>query len=132
MLVVLRHFLSFCSCTTLKVFRNGVHVCAFILFLAYLLRNRVCMHTRNVNNKYCIVITPVEQVSKYAASRLCLVTETAYYVHTVLTLRLPGVTVGNCLRIFAFYVQCITVAGVSQPSSNVAREIRISQEPQSY
>jgi len=103
MLVVLRHFLSFCSCTTLKVFRNGVHVCAFILFLAYLLRNRVCMHTRNVNNKYCIVITPVEQVSKYAASRLCLVTETAYYVHTVLTLRLPGVTVGYCLRIFAFY-----------------------------
>jgi len=25
-----------------------------------------------------------------------------------------------------------TVAGLSQPSSNVAREVRISQEPQSY
>jgi len=43
---------------------------------------------------------------------------------------LAGVTVGYYLRIFAFYVQCLTVAGVSQP--NVAREIRISQEPQSY
>jgi len=60
------------------------------------------------------------------------VTETAYYVHSVLVLRLPGVTEGYCLRIFAFYIQCLTVAGVSQPSSNVAREIRISQEPQSY
>jgi len=27
---------------------------------------------------------------------------------------------------------CLTVAGVSQPSSNVARETRNSQEPQSY
>jgi len=45
---------------------------------------------------------------------------------------LAGVTVGYYLRIFAFYVQCLTVTGVSQPSSNVAREIRISQEPQSY
>jgi len=35
-------------------------------------------------------------------------------------------------RIFAFYVQCLTAARVSQPSSNVAREIRISQGPQSY
>ena len=43
------------------------------------------------------------KVSKFAASRLCLVTETAYYVHTVLTLRLPGVTAGYCLRNFAFY-----------------------------
>ena len=31
---------------------------------------------------------------------------------------------GYCrlLRVFAFYVQCVTVAGVSQPSSNVAKE----------
>jgi len=50
----------------------------------------------------------------------------------VLALRLPGVTVGYYLGIFASYVQCLTVAGVSQPSSNVAREIRISQEPQNY
>jgi len=64
MLVFLRHFLSLCSCTTLKVFRNGVRVYAFISFLAYLLRNRVCMHSRNVNNKYCVVITPVEQSFK--------------------------------------------------------------------
>jgi len=28
--------------------------------------------------------------------------------------------------------QCPTVSGVSQPSSNLAREIRISQWPQSY
>jgi len=53
-------------------------------------------------------------------------------VHIVLALRLPGVTVGYYYRIFAFYVQWLTVAGVSQPNSNVAREIRISQEPQSY
>ena len=32
---------------------------------------------------------------------------------------------------FCFYVQCLTVAGVSQPSSNVARETRNSQEPRS-
>jgi len=61
------------------------------------------------------------------------VTDTSsWYVHIVLALRLPGATVGYYLRIFAFYVQCLTVAGFSQPSSNVAREIRISQEPQSY
>jgi len=51
---------------------------------------------------------------------------------TLLALRLPGITVDYYLSIFAFYVQCLTFAGVSQPSSNVAREIRISQEPQSY
>jgi len=50
----------------------------------------------------------------------------------VLALRLPGVTVGYYSRMFAFYVQCLTVAGVSQPSFNVARETWISQEPQSY
>jgi len=62
-----------------------------------------------------------------------IVTETSYsYVHIVLAFRLPGVTVGYDLCIFAFYVQCLTVAGVSQQSSNVAREIRISQEPLSY
>jgi len=61
MLVFVRHFLSFCSCTTLKIFRNAVCVYTLILFLAYLLRVRVCIHSRNVNNKYCIVITPVEQ-----------------------------------------------------------------------
>jgi len=67
MLVFLRYFLSFCSYTTLKVFRNAVCVCvcvcvyALILFLAYLLRKRICIHSRNVNDKYCIVITPVEQ-----------------------------------------------------------------------
>jgi len=61
------------------------------------------------------------------------VTETSFsYVHIVLVLRLPGATVGYYLSNFAFYVQCLTVAGVSQSSPNVAREIRISQEPQSY
>ena len=49
--------------------------------------------------------------AKFASSRLLLVTETAYYVHIVLALRLPGVTVGYYLTNFAFYVQCLTVAG---------------------
>jgi len=61
MLVFLMHFLSFCSCITLKIFRNAVRVYALILFLAYLVMKRVCIHSRNVNNKYCIVTTPVEQ-----------------------------------------------------------------------
>jgi len=58
--------------------------------------------------------------------------ETAYYVHIVLALRLPGVTIGLYLRIFACYVQCLTAAGVSLPSSDVTKEIRISQGPQNY
>jgi len=33
---------------------------------------------------------------------------------------------------FCFHIQCLTVAGVSQPNSNVTREIRNSQERQSY
>jgi len=41
-------------------------------------------------------------------------------------------TAGYSLRIFAFYIHYLTVAGVSQPSSTVARKIRISQEPRSY
>jgi len=41
----------------------------------------------------------------------------------VLALRLPGVTVGYFLRLFAFYIQCLTVARVSQPSFKIAREI---------
>jgi len=40
------------------------------------------------------------------------VTETAYYVHIVLALRFPGITVGYHLRNFAFYVQRLTVAEV--------------------
>jgi len=50
-------------------------------------------------------------------------TETAYYVDSVLALRLPRLIAGYCLRVFAFYVQCLTVAGISQPISNVVREI---------
>jgi len=57
---------------------------------------------------------------------------TAYYVHIVLALRLPWVTVGYYLGILHFMFSAQTVPGVSQPSSNVAREIRISQGPQSY
>ena len=53
------------------------------------------------------------------------------YVHIVLALRLPGVTVGYHFKHFCFFVQCLTVAGFSQPSSNVAKEVRNSQEPQS-
>jgi len=45
--------------------------------------------------------------AKFAPSRLCLVTETSSsYVHIVLALRLPRVTVGYYLSIFVFYVQC--------------------------
>jgi len=40
--------------------------------------------------------------ANFAARRLGLVTEKAFYVHTVLALRLPGVSVGYYLRIFAF------------------------------
>jgi len=32
-----------------------------LLFLAYLLKTWVCTDFRNVSNKYCIAITPVEQ-----------------------------------------------------------------------
>ena len=34
---------------------------ALILLLTDLLRNRICIHSRNVNNKFWIVITSVEQ-----------------------------------------------------------------------
>jgi len=56
-------------------------------------------------------------------------TETAYYVDSVFALRLPGFIAGYYLRVFAFYVQFLTVAGISQPISNGAREIRASQGP---
>jgi len=56
------------------------------------------------------------------------------YVPIVLALLLPEVTLGYYLSIFAFMfiVQCLTVAGVSQSSSNAAGKIRNSQEPESY
>jgi len=60
------------------------------------------------------------------------VTETAYYVHIVLALRLPWVTIGFYLRIVAFYGQCLAVAEVVQPSANVGKEIRILQGRQNY
>jgi len=74
---------------------------------------------------------PVEQSLQPIMDYACG-SETAYYAHIVLALRLPGVTVSCSLRIFAFYAQCVSVAGVSQPSSNVVREIWISQGPRSY
>ena len=61
MLVFLRHFYPFVRVTALKIFRNAVCVCALILFLANLLRKRVCIRSRNVNNKCCIVTAPVQQ-----------------------------------------------------------------------
>jgi len=45
---------------------------------------------------------------------------------------LQGVIAGYSLRVFAFYVEWLTIAGVSQLSSSIAREIRISQGRQSY
>jgi len=61
MLVFPGHFLSFDSCITLKLFKHAVCMYALILLLTDLLRNRVCIHSRNVNNKFWIVITSVEQ-----------------------------------------------------------------------
>jgi len=85
-------------------------VYALILSLAYLLRKRVCIHSRNVNTKYCIVITPVEQNLQPVGYAWLL------KQHTMFTLcwpfRLPVVIVGYYLRILVFYVQCLNVAGV--------------------
>jgi len=39
----------------LKIFGDALCVYALILFLAYLLRKRVCIDSRNLNNKYCIL-----------------------------------------------------------------------------
>ena len=58
--------------------------------------------------------------------------DTHDYVHIMLALRVPRATASYSSRIFAFYVQSLTVAGISQPRSDVARKIRISQGPQSY
>jgi len=123
-------FLSFFSWSTLKIFRNTVCVYALLLFLA-IFWGRDCIHSWNVNDKYCIAITPVEQ-SLHPVDLPGDRNSIAYsYVHIVLALRLAGVTVGYYLSIFAFMFSA-TVVGVSQPRSNVAREIRNSQEPQSY
>jgi len=66
-----------------------------LLFLAYLLRTRVCTDFRNVNNKYFIVITSVEQSLQpvdYAWwQKQHIFTEAT---HIVLALRLLGVNVG--------------------------------------
>jgi len=97
----MRYFLSFRSCTSLKIFRNAVCVYALILFFAYYLRKRVCIHTRNINTECNIVITPGTG-AKLAASRLCLVTEAAYNVHIVLALRLAGITAGYYLKLLHF------------------------------
>jgi len=48
------------SCTTPNILRNAVCVYALILFPA-IFWGRDCMHSWNVNDKYCIAITPVEQ-----------------------------------------------------------------------
>jgi len=45
----------------MKIFKNALCVYALILFLAYLLRKSACKESRNINNKICIVIKPVEQ-----------------------------------------------------------------------
>jgi len=45
----------------LKIFRDAMFVYALILFLAYLLRKNVCIDSRTVNNKNCIVLAPVVQ-----------------------------------------------------------------------
>ena len=67
----MRYFLSFRSCTTLKRFRNAMRMFALILFLAYLLRKRVCIHTRNFNTKCNIVITPVLEQSLQPVDYAC-------------------------------------------------------------
>jgi len=44
----------------LKIFRNAVCVYVLILLLVYLLRKRVCINTRNFNNKCCIVAREIQ------------------------------------------------------------------------
>jgi len=106
---------------------------SLILFLA-IFWGRVCIHSWNVNDKYCIAITPVEQSfhpvdyawwQKQHSVLIC-----SYCVSFTFAW-------GHCrllFKHFCFYVQCLTVAGVSQPepSSNVPREIRNSHGPQIY
>jgi len=61
MLIYLKHFLSFCSCTTLKIFRNAVCVYACFCFLPIASEDESLHRLSKHQNKYCIVITPVEQ-----------------------------------------------------------------------
>jgi len=107
--------------------------CVFTLgFISclYLLRTRVCTDFRNVNNKHCIIITPVEQIlqpvdyawwqkqytmtdaahivwqKQHTADRnntLWQKQHTAHIVLCGLCLRLPGVNVGYFWRFFAFF-----------------------------
>jgi len=60
MLVFQRHFFLLFTHNCEK-FSEMQCVSALILFHAYLLRKRVCIHSRNVIDKCCIVITSVEQ-----------------------------------------------------------------------
>jgi len=104
MLIFLRHFYPFVHMPLWKFPEmQCVFTLAFVSCL-YLLRTRVCTDFRNVINKYCIVITPVEQSLQpvdYAWwQKQYTMTETA---HIVLALRLPGVNIGYYWRIFAFY-----------------------------
>ena len=89
------------------------------------------MYSRNVNNKYCVV---THQCSKVCSQQTMPGDGNSIlqYVHIVLVSYLPRVAAGYRLGIFAFYIQCLILVRVSHSSSNVAREIRISQEPQSY
>ena len=99
-------------------------VYALVLFLA-IFWGRVCIHSWNVNDIYYIVITPVEQSfhpvdyawwQKQHGLLIC-----SYCVSFTFAW-------GYCrllFKHFCFYVQCLTVGGVLQPSSNVAREIEI-------
>jgi len=54
------------------------------------------------------------------------VTETSYsYVHIVLALRLPGVTVDYYLSIFAFYVHYLIVVGYHSQALKLQRKFEI-------
>jgi len=86
---------------------------------------RVCIDSRNVNYNTVVL--------SYQWSKPCRQETIPGDRNNILCTHCVSFTFawGYCrlLLVLAFYVQCLTVAGVSQPSSNVAREIRISQGP---
>jgi len=121
MLLFLRHFLSFVR-VPLWMFSEMECVCMLsfcFLPIFWGIEFACTLETLTINT--VLSSHQWSKVSKFAASRLCLVTEIAYCVHTVLGLRLPGVTVGYCLKflhfmfsakpLLGFHSQALTLQG---------------------
>jgi len=94
-----------------------VCVYALILFLAYPLRRRVCIDSRNVKlyfyhtsrAKFVAKTMPIVPADRNSMPCSHCVSFTFVRDYCVL------------LIVFAFFVQCLDIAKVSQPSSNVAK-----------